>query len=208
MARLFEKRGNFAHAIGLWQLVKEVAPSDVEAAHKAKDLAASATIARGGYDGSGEKPVQPSLTLKPGVASGGKDTPVPAAEPADRVNREAAPILARLDTNPTDPHLYLQLANVYLRANQPDRARAALEQGLGPTANDFRLTLELMEMDLDAYRKNLEIAEADWPAPKAATTMAATPPTTCGEFGTNCSARSTRAKSNFAAYAPIGFRKT
>jgi tetratricopeptide (TPR) repeat protein len=134
--------------------VKEVAPNDVEAAHKAKDLAASATIARGGYmEGSAERPAAPATGARTGQPSGAN------ADGNDRVSREAAPILARLDTNPTDPHLYLQLANVYRRGNQPERARAALEQGLGPTGNDFRLTIELTEMDLDTYRKNLEIAD-------------------------------------------------
>ena len=47
LARLFEKRGDFQKAIVLWQLVKEKHPTDVEAAHKAKDLAASETIAKG-----------------------------------------------------------------------------------------------------------------------------------------------------------------
>lgn len=166
LARLFEKRGNYSQAIALWQLVKEVDPKDVEAAHKAKDLAASETIARGRYEGpSGEKAALPNGPL----TAGGSGKTVPAAahaggtevtpEPMDRVSREAAPILARLDTNPTDPHLYLQLAAVYRRGNQADRARAALEQGLGPTGNDFRLTLELMEMDLDIYRRNLAIAD-------------------------------------------------
>ena len=162
LARLFEKRGNFAQAIHLWQLVKEVDPKDVEAAHKAKDLAASETIARGRYDGgSGEKPAlsngPPASGAKTQPAGHGKTEPAP--EPMDRASREAAPILARLDTNPTDAHLYLQLAAVYRRGNQPDRARAAIEQGLGPTGNDFRLTLELMEMDLDVYRRNLAIAD-------------------------------------------------
>src|SRR4051794_41154931 len=36
LARLFEKRGDFQKAMVLWQLVRESAPSDVEAAHKAK----------------------------------------------------------------------------------------------------------------------------------------------------------------------------
>lgn len=159
LARLFEKRGNFTHAIVLWQLVKEAAPDDVEAAHKAKDLAASETIARGGYggtEGSAERSVQRAAA----EAAGSSDLETPEVpEPNDRMTREAAPILARLDTNPTDPHLYLQLATVYRRGNQPDRARAALEQGLGPTGNDFRLTMELMEMDLDGFRRNLGIAE-------------------------------------------------
>ena len=167
LARLFEKRGNFAQAIHLWQLVKEADPKDVEAQHKAKDLAASETIARGRYDGgSGEKPALGNGA--PRTAAGRSTMPMPdsktvgsgaAAEPPDRVSREAAPILARLDTNPTDAHLYLQLATVYRRGNQPERARAALEQGLGPTGNDFRLQLELMEMDLDIYRRNLAVAE-------------------------------------------------
>jgi tetratricopeptide (TPR) repeat protein len=156
LARLFEKRGNFSQAIALWQLVKQVAPSDVEAAHKAKDLAASETIARGGYkDASGEKSSFPGSQQANPSANGEATAP----EPPDRVSREAAPIMARLDTNPTDAHLYLQLATVYRRGNQPDRARNVLEQGLGPTSNDFRLTLELMEMDLDAYRKNLDLAD-------------------------------------------------
>src|SRR5262245_45730324 len=160
LARLFEKRGNFAHAIALWQLVKEVAPDDVEAAHKAKDLAASETIARGGYkDPSAERPALADATAPKDADPTAPATPIAPQERHDRVSREAAPILARLDTNPTDPHLYMQLATVYRRGNQPDRARAVLEQGLGPTGNDFRLSIELMEMDLDTHRRNLAIAE-------------------------------------------------
>jgi tetratricopeptide (TPR) repeat protein len=165
LARLFEKRGNFAHAIALWQLVREADPKDVEAAHKAKDLAASETIARAGFqDGSSaERPAlsAPAPSSKSGAHPRPGLTPPPPApaEPQDRVSREAAPILARLDTNPTDAHLYLQLATVYRRGNQADRARAVIEQGLGPTGNDFRLTMELMEMDLETFRRNLGTAE-------------------------------------------------
>src|SRR5262245_46373092 len=93
LARLFEKRGNFAQAIHLWQLVKEVDSKDVEAAHKAKDLAASETIARGRYEGpSGEKPALsngPPLTASKTMSASG--SPIEPAEPMDRVSREAAP---------------------------------------------------------------------------------------------------------------------
>ena len=37
---------------------------------------------------------------------------------------------------------------------------AALQQGLGPTGNAYQLQLELMELDLNPVRKNLELAEA------------------------------------------------
>src|SRR5262245_18773155 len=50
LARLYEKRGNFAPAIALWELVRRADPTDLEAQHKAKDLAASDTIARGHFE--------------------------------------------------------------------------------------------------------------------------------------------------------------
>jgi tetratricopeptide (TPR) repeat protein len=162
LARLFEKRGNFAHAITLWQLVLEAVPTDVEAMHKAKDLAASETIQRGKYgtvtSGSGEQRALTGSAEQRAMKAGAQASPR-APEPADRVGREAAPILARIQSNPTDPHLYLQLAGIYRRGNQPERARAALEQGLGPTGNHFQLTIELMELDLEPFRKDLAITE-------------------------------------------------
>lgn len=151
LARLFEKRGDFQKAIVLWQLVKDKHPTDVEAAHKAKDLAASETIAKGQY-------VE--------AATGAKDSPVinriesRAAEKADRLTREAEPLQRRIEADPTEPALYVQLASVYRKHNQNDRARAVLQQGLGPTGNAFQLQLELLELDLTPVRKNLELTEA------------------------------------------------
>src|SRR5690348_4119440 len=49
LAHLYEKRGNFTQAIALWELIRKVKPSDTEAQHKIKDLAADDTIARGQY---------------------------------------------------------------------------------------------------------------------------------------------------------------
>lgn len=151
LARQFEKRGDFQKAMILWQLVREASPSDVEAQHKAKDLAANATIQKGGYEET---------------AAGTKESPVigriesRAAEKADRLSREAGPLLTRIAADPTEPSLYLQLASLYRRGGQDDRARAVLQQGLGPTGNAFQIQLELMELDLVPVRKNLEHAEA------------------------------------------------
>ena len=153
LARLFEKTGNFSHAITLWQLVNEAVPGDVEASHKAKDLAASETIQRGNYDGSGS-------SEKPTMIVGGMGASAPKHNAAvDRVSRDAAPLLARIEANATEPNLYIQLAAVYRRHNQPDRARAALEKGLGPTGTSHQIQLELFELDLEPFRRNLVIAE-------------------------------------------------
>jgi len=151
LARQFEKRGDFKSAIVLWQLVKESNPSDVEAAHKAKDLAASDTIAKGLYEEA---------------ASGSKDSPVlnrienRATEKPDKLARDAEPLRKRIEADPTEPSLYVQLATLYRRHGQADRARATLQQGLGPTGNAFQLQLELMDLDLAPVRKNLELTDA------------------------------------------------
>jgi tetratricopeptide (TPR) repeat protein len=151
LARLFEKRGNYAHAITLWQQVKEAVPGDVEAASKAKDLAASETIQRGQYEQSisGEKP---SIKAAAGAAQK-KDAS------GDRPIREAAPLIERLATNPTDATLYTQLATVYRKNNQYEKARETLEKGLAATGNAFAIQTELMEMDLAPLRMSLEAAD-------------------------------------------------
>ncbi len=111
----------------------------------------------------------PSATIQKGqyeeAASGTKESPVVgriesrAAEKQDKLPREADPILKRIEADPTEPSLYLQLASLYRKSGQTDRARAVLQQGLGPTGNAFQIQLELMELDLAPVRKNLEHAE-------------------------------------------------
>ncbi len=151
LARLYEKRGDFQKAIVLWQLVKEVHPSDVEAAHKAKDLAAKETIQRGQYEA---------------VASGSKESPVlgqmerQAAEKQDRLTRETEALHRRIAADPTEPSLYVQLAAIYRRYQQWDRAKAVLEQGLGPTGQAYPLQIELLELELEPVRQNLAMVEA------------------------------------------------
>ena len=152
LARLFEKRGDFQKAIVLWQLVRESHPSDVEAAHKAKDLAASETIAKGQYEeaaaGTKESPVLGRIEAR-------------AVEKQDKVAREADPLREAHRGRPdrAEPCTSSSPA-VYRRHGQADRARAALQQGLGPTGNAFQIQLELMDIDLVPVRKNLEHTEA------------------------------------------------
>jgi Flp pilus assembly protein TadD len=150
LARLFEKRGDFQKAISLWQLVQQANPRDVEAATKAKDLAASETIARGGYEAS---------------VSGSKESPVVgrmearAVEKQDKVARDTAALLKRIEADPTEPELYSQLAAAYRRHGQLDRARAVLQQGLGPTGGHYKLQAELVELEVLPLRDNLDRTE-------------------------------------------------
>jgi tetratricopeptide (TPR) repeat protein len=151
LARLFEKRGEFKKAIALWQMVREANPADVEANHKAKDLAASETIARGGYEqvisGSKESPVLATMEQK-------------AADQAEKQVRDVVALQKRIEADPTEPTLYVQLAALFKKSNEWDRAKATLQQGLGPTGQNFALQSELQELELLPFRRQLEAVQA------------------------------------------------
>src|SRR5205823_9605276 len=130
----------------------------------------SATIARGKYEeaiqAAGRKteaetvehgaldPTQPALT--PHAAEAAPALMSPADE---RCSRESAPLLARIAADPKSPNAYLQLAAVYRRADRLDQAKAILEQGLVSTGNHFELALELAELDIEPFRRDLAVAE-------------------------------------------------
>lgn len=159
LARLYEKRGNFTQAIALWEMVRSVDPTDIEARHKSKDLAATDTINRGQYEQvvTGEA-ASPRSTSSPDLAL--PEAPRTADPTSDRVAREAQPLRARIEADPTNVNAYLNLAAVYRRADRFDEARAILEEGRGPTANHFDISSALAELHVDAFRRDLMQTEA------------------------------------------------
>src|SRR5438132_3775928 len=164
LARLYEKRGNFSQAIGLWELVRKEDPQDVEAQHKSKDLAASDTIARGNYEAVVAKAAAGELdTDEHKTAEETKDNttpvPTPLSLPDQRLAREAAALRTRIEADATNPAAYLQLAGVYRRAGQIEPAREVLQQALGPTGNYFEISIELADLEIEPFRRNLILTE-------------------------------------------------
>lgn len=156
LARLYEQRGNFTHAINLWELIRAADPLDPEAQNKAKDLAANQTIARNqgrrlGTEAAAE--TAPAKDEPPASEDGA------ARVPGDRVAHEAVALRGRIQADPTNPNAYLHLAGLYRRAAQLEQARQVLQEGLGPTGQDFDLTVELADLDLEPFRRNLAITE-------------------------------------------------
>lgn len=145
LARLFEKRGNLTQAIAMWELVRKVDPRDVEASHKAKDLAATDTINRGQYDQISTDKDGPS-----GIEQRG---------PVMRRVDEAVNLQAKVNADPTKASGHLNLAAYHRRLNQLDKARAALQQGLAASSDNFQIQLELAELDIEPFRKDLLLAE-------------------------------------------------
>lgn len=183
LARLYEKRGNFSQAILLWELVRKADPRDIEAQHKAKDLAASDTIARGGYDAvieRGPAPIgriaNPSPERKTTASPSGNAAPeqdkVAAVRPAkppspvqpstvaeDRVSREVTALCKRIETDPSNANAHLQLAALYRRSGKIEEAREALQKALIPTGNSFEIGLELADVEIEPFRRNLALTE-------------------------------------------------
>jgi tetratricopeptide (TPR) repeat protein len=167
LARLYEKRGNFNQAIALWELVRHAVPTDLEAQRKAKDLSASATIAKGRYEDviKGSHPM-PSSQVETETAT--EQSPLenadgsPAKAPTnaeDRHPREVANLLERIKANPKNANVYLQLANVYKKADQFDKAKEVLQRGLEATGNSFDIAQEMLELDIEPLRRDLTITE-------------------------------------------------
>jgi len=171
LARLCEKGGHFNQAINLWELVRVAAPKDLEAASKAKDLAASDTIARTrvkwmamNEDAEPEAEVETeteAAAAPPAKAEPPRPAPeeAPPKQPIDRVANDAAPLWARIKADPTNANAYLHLCGLYRRAGQLDQARAVLQQGLAPTGNQFDLATELADLDIEPFRRNLALTD-------------------------------------------------
>jgi tetratricopeptide (TPR) repeat protein len=166
LARLYEGRGNFNQAIALWEMVRRAEPDDIEAQRKAKDLCASATIAKGRYEqqikGAESSPAsQAEAETKhdqPALAKS-DEGPIAEVNGQARQPREVANLLERIKTTPKNANAYLHLAGVYKKAEQFDRAREVLEQALEPTGNSFEITQEMLDLQIEPFRRDLAITD-------------------------------------------------
>jgi tetratricopeptide (TPR) repeat protein len=167
LARLYEKRGNYTQAIALWDLIRKAVPSDLEAQHKVKDLAASATIAKGRYEQAvqGEAPTpllgaaHETAPDQPAATDATQPAQPTLPAPTGHAPKELTNLLARLQANPGNATAYLQVAGYYRRLEQLDNAREILMQGLSATANHFELALELLDIEIEPFRRDLAVAE-------------------------------------------------
>jgi tetratricopeptide (TPR) repeat protein len=73
--------------------------------------------------------------------------------------REAPNLLAKIQTNPGNPLGYMQLAQLYRRVELFDKAREVLNEGLKATNNHFDLALELVDLDIEPFRRDLAVAD-------------------------------------------------
>lgn len=157
LARLYEQSGNFKQATALWEIVRKLDPKDGEAMRKVKDLAASETIQRGGYNdvvNSGNTGLPtPAARARSGSRDRGSSDKHPILN--ERLAREADQARTRLKDDAGNITSYLQLANAYRQAGQIEEAKKVLQEGLHPTGNAFELVAELTDLEIEVFRQNL-----------------------------------------------------
>jgi hypothetical protein len=154
-------------------VVRKARPADDEAQRKIKDLAADDTIARGQYSGAakpatgtkptaGAKPPSGEIAKEGAPAEDAQAGPVlprRVADPGERAAREIAQLKTRIEADPTNIAGYLQLAAIHRRNGHLEMCRNALTQGLGPTGNAFELGIELADLDIEPFRRDLAVTE-------------------------------------------------
>jgi tetratricopeptide (TPR) repeat protein len=67
---------------------------------------------------------------------------------------------AQIDEEPTQPTGYLDLARLHRQTGRLDEARKALLDGLPATGNAFDLIIELHDLEIDPFRRDLTITQA------------------------------------------------
>jgi tetratricopeptide (TPR) repeat protein len=176
LAQVLEKLGNFTQAAKLWDFVRRSDPGDEEAQNKAKDLAANETIARGRFqdviDGTvetfaatGQKASAAEAAKEQEERADGQpadDSAEASDEAEERVERGArdvAAVEAKIEARPKDAANYLHLAGIHRRHDRLDKARAALEQGMVATGNYFDIAIELVDLGIEPFRRDLAITE-------------------------------------------------
>ncbi len=175
LALVYEKRGNFTQAMALWMLVRKSRPNDREAQDKLKDLAVHDTIQRGKYETAsgvgGNGTEAPAEAPQEEAAKSSRATPIASrphastGQPRQEKGKEeiagtaAEALSRRIEANPTDARGYLQLAHHHVKANDFELARTVLQMGLGPTGNAFELIVEIAEMEIEPFRRDLAVTE-------------------------------------------------
>jgi tetratricopeptide (TPR) repeat protein len=163
LAKLCEVQGNYTQAIVLWDLVAKADPKDLEARGRGKDLAATNTIDRGGYEdkalGDQRSPFR-APAKAPDEADEPADGPPKQRTVADeQLARQAASLRGKIEADPNNINAYAQLLALYQRAGKWDLARRVLKDGLNATSNNFDLVLLGSELEIEMVRQNLQVTE-------------------------------------------------
>jgi tetratricopeptide (TPR) repeat protein len=155
LAKLYERHGMFTKAMDAWDRVKKANPADEEADKNLKDLAASATIDRGGYEGA--------KSFTRAVADKAKTQELldeaKGGSQETRHSGQVAELEQKIKAKPTELGLYLQLSQLLRRMGKLDQARATMVKAKDATGGHPDALTELADIDIEQLKSELAIAE-------------------------------------------------
>jgi tetratricopeptide (TPR) repeat protein len=138
-----------------WDRVKKANPADEEADKKLKNLAASATIDKGGYEGA--------KSFTRAVADKAKTQELldeaKGGSSEARHSNQIADLEQKIRAKPTELGLYMQLSQLLRRMGKLDQARAVMAKAKDATGGHPDTLTELADIDIETHRAELAIAE-------------------------------------------------
>jgi tetratricopeptide (TPR) repeat protein len=155
LAKLYERQQLFIKAMDAWDRVKKACPADEEADKKLKDLAASATIDKGGYEGA--------KSFTRAVADKAKTQELldeaKGGSSETRHSGQVADLEQKIRAKPTELGPYMQLSQIFRRMGKLEQARAIMVKAKDATGGHPDALTELSDIEMDQHRTELAIAE-------------------------------------------------
>jgi tetratricopeptide (TPR) repeat protein len=144
-ARIFEANESWGKAIQCWETVKKLHPNDQEANRQINALSASSTNKRAGLDDA--------LDDRAAAAAAGETPETKEAELARLKHEQLSPeqrLIKGILADPKAVHAYLDLAEIYRRHSDYDKAEKVLARGL--KANPEEASLQAIYEDTQISR--------------------------------------------------------
>lgn len=157
LAQAYEEVNQFDRAVSAWETVYRIDPKDHDAASKARQLAASATIQKGGYEDADS--FKRSMEEQKKSDDVFADSPT-AETPETRARKEIAQLEAKLDADPANVGLCVQIGDLYRRLNEYDKAASFFQRGFDATSGaDFDIKIRLLETQIEPFKQNRAVIE-------------------------------------------------
>lgn len=148
LGRAYDRTGDFQEALVCFNRVLKANPKDEEALRAMSNLAVKRTIKKGGYEDAGSAKDVRANKLR----FGGDDDDV------DLTPEEK--LLRSIEKDPSDPNLYIELNDLYVKDEHYDKAAAMLQKAMQATGGSNVMILERYEdARLRLSRQNAIIAE-------------------------------------------------
>jgi tetratricopeptide (TPR) repeat protein len=155
--RLLEKANQFAKASQAWEMVHKLDPRDGDAQTKAHQLAASATIQKGGYEEQDDTR-KLSQTI-------GNETIVATASVGDsieaRAKRELDIIEAKLKADPNSVSVLIQLGDYHRKNEDFEKAAGLYDKAVSLSPGDNPdLRLRLFDCRIEPWKRKRDQVQA------------------------------------------------